>query len=372
MEFIPINKPQFDRLERDEVLTVLEEGDLTSASYDGGKRVQQFERQLEQYLKVKHVIAVNSGTSALHAALLAMGIVAGDEVILPSFTFVATANAVVATGAKPVFIDIIKNDYTLDPDRIERLVTPRTKAIIPVHLYGHTADMSKIMEVGKKHSLIIIEDACQSLGASYLGKQTGSTGDVGCFSLYASKVITSGEGGAVSTNNDSIAANLRMIRNHGMVHGYDTQVLGLNMRLPEMNAALATAQMKKLFAMLEARKKNAKVYHEALKSISESKEVSCILPVEADGKVYNWYLYTVALPGNRDRVKSHLNAEGIGATVYYNPPVHKTPYYRELCPDTELPVTETAADEVLSLPVHPSVSGTQVQLICDKIKEVLK
>lgn len=372
MEFIPINRPQFDRLETHEVLSVLEEGNLTSAAFDGGKRVQLFERQLEQYLKVKHVIAVNSGTSALHATLLAGRIGQGDEVILPSFTFVATANAVVATGAKPVFIDIVKSSHTLDPDRIEKLITPRTRAIIPVHLYGHPAEMSKIMEVGKKHSLLVIEDACQSLGASYLGKQTGSIGDVGCFSMYASKVLTSGEGGAVSTNNDSIANELRMIRNHGMVHGYDTQTLGLNMRLPEINAALATVQMKKLPSMLEARKKNAKVYHDELNSVSKRKELNFALPVEGDGKLYNWYLYTVALPGNRDRLKNHLNNEGIGATVYYNPPVHWTPYYLNLCPDIDLPVTQHSANDVLSLPVHPSVSETQVQSICDKIKKVFK
>jgi perosamine synthetase len=292
-------------------------------------------------------------------------------VILPSFTFVATANAVVATVAKPVFIDIVKSSYTIDPNKIERLITPRTKAIIPVHLYGHPAEMSTIMEVGKKHSLLVIEDACQSVGASYLGKQTGSIGDVGCFSMYASKVLTSGEGGAVSTNNDSIAAKLRMIRNHGMVHGYDTQTLGLNMRLPEINAALATTQMKKLSTMLEVRRRNAKLYHDALNSISKRKGVSFTLPVEGDGRLYNWYLYTVALPGTRDRVKNHLNAKGIGATVYHNPPVHKTPYYLDLCPDIDLPVTEESADDVLSLPVHPLVSEIEVQLICDKIKEVL-
>lgn len=372
MEFIPINRPQFDRLERDEVLSVLEEGNLTSASFDGGKRVQQFERQLEQYLGVKHVIAVNSGTSAIHAALLAGSIGAGNEVILPSFTFVATANAVVATGAKPVFIDIVKSNYTIDPDKIEELITPRTKAIIPVHLYGHPAEMNKILEMANKYSLLVIEDACQSLGASYLGKQTGSIGDVGCFSTYASKVLTSGEGGAVSTNNDSIAVKLRMIRNHGMVHGYDTQTLGLNLRLPEINAALATTQMKKLSAMLEVRRRNAKMYLDALESISKRKEITFTLPVEGEGRLYNWYLFTVALPGNRNRVKNHLNAEGIGATVYYNPPVHKTPYYLDLCPDIDLPVTQESADDVLSLPVHPSVSETQVQLICNKIEEVFK
>ena len=182
-------------------------------------------------MDVKHVIAVNSGTSALHASLLSIGIKQGDEVILPSFTFVATANSVIAAGAKPIFADINKQDYTIDTVDIEKKINKNTKAIIPVHLYGHPSNMNEINSIAKEHSLYVIEDACQSLGSTYFQKQTGTLSDIGCFSFYASKVITTGEGGAIATNNDDFAEKLKMIRNHGMIHGYDTTSFGLNLEI---------------------------------------------------------------------------------------------------------------------------------------------
>ena len=236
MTMIPINKPWLDEEERHEVMSVLDENALTTAAHDGGKRVRDFESHLRDYLSVKYVIAVNSGTAALHAALLAAGVKQGDEVLLPSFTFVATANSVVAAGAKPIFVDINRKDYTIDVSDLRAKITKNSKAIIPVHLYGHVSDMDEIIELAAKHSLDIIEDACQSLGSTYKKKQTGTLGLMGCFSLYASKVLTSGEGGAVATNNDDLADKLKMIRNHGMVEGYDTRIFGLNLRLPELSA----------------------------------------------------------------------------------------------------------------------------------------
>lgn len=242
---IPINKPWIGEEEEEEVLRVLEESALTSPSRDGGKRVREFESLAKNYLNVKHVIAVNSGTAALHAALLAAGIKQGDEVLLPSFTFVATANAILAVGAKPVFVDVKRDDFTMDTTDLESKITSHTKAVIPVHLYGHPCDMDIIIELATKNSIHIIEDACQSLGSSYRKKQTGTLGSLGCFSLYASKVLTSGEGGAIATNDDQLADTLKMIRNHGMVEGYDTRVFGLNFRLPEISAAIAKMQMQK-------------------------------------------------------------------------------------------------------------------------------
>ena len=234
---IPINQPWIGEEEKREVLSVLDENALTSAAKDGGKRVQALERLLKDYLKVQNVIAVNSGTAALYSALLALGIGQGDEVLLPSFTFVATANSVVAAGAKPVFVDINREDYTIDIADLKTKITKKSKAIIPVHLYGHPADMDEISEIAYAHSLDIIEDACQSLGSLYRNAQTGTLGKLGCFSFYASKVLTAGEGGAVATNDDNLANKIKMIRNHGMVEGYDTRVLGLNLRLPELSAA---------------------------------------------------------------------------------------------------------------------------------------
>ena len=266
---IPINKPWIEEEERREVLNVLEENALTDASFNGGKRVRDFEAHLRDYLNVKYVIAVNSGTAALHAALLAADIKQDDEVLLPSFTFVATANSVVASGAKPVFVDINKSDYTMNIQDLKRKITKKSKAIIPVHLYGHPADMDEIIDIASKYSIDIIEDACQSLGSTYKKKQTGTLGLIGCFSMYASKVLTSGEGGAVITNYSDLADKLKMIRNHGMVEGNDTRIFGLNLRLPELSAAIAKVQMKKLTKMLELRRRNAELLTKAFLPIAD-------------------------------------------------------------------------------------------------------
>jgi dTDP-4-amino-4,6-dideoxygalactose transaminase len=354
---IPINRPQLGEEEKREVMSVMEENALTSAAADGGKRVRDFESLMKEYLGCKHVIAVNSGTAALHAALLAAGIGPGDEVLVPSFTFVATANAVVASGAKPVFVDIEKRDYTIDVSDAKSKVTKKTKAVIPVHLYGHSCDMDALDELAQKRSLAVIEDACQSLGSTYKKRQTGTFGEMGCFSMYASKVLTSGEGGAITTDDSRLADKLKMIRNHGMVKGYDTRILGLNLRLPELAAAIAKVQMAKLPAMLAARRKNAQLLSELLQG---AKDVS--LPQESDDKVFNWYLYTVcfAKGAARDEMMARLQKEGIGATVYYNPPVHKTPYYSGNFA-AKLPATDWCAKRVLSLPVHPGVQEEDIR-----------
>ena len=215
------------------------------------KSIQEFESSLRTFLNVKHVISVNSGTAALHAALLALDIKTGDEVLLPSFTFVATANAVVASGAKPVFVDINTKDYTIDLYDLKKKISKKSKVIIPVHLYGHPANITELNEIANQYSIYIIEDACQSLGSTYKNKQTGTFGTMGCFSMYASKVLTAGEGGAIVTNEDKLADTLKIIRNHGMVEGYDTRLLGLNYRLPELSAAIAKIQMRKLKTILD-------------------------------------------------------------------------------------------------------------------------
>lgn len=366
---IPINKPQLDDTEREEILKVLDEGILTSASNFGGKRVQDFEGLLANFLHVKHAVAVNSGTAALHASILAAGIKEGDEILIPSFTFVATANSVACTGAKPVFVDIEKDTYTINPLDLEEKITKRTRAIIPVHLYGHPANMDEILEIASKHSLLVIEDACQSLGSSYEGKQTGTLGEMGCFSMYASKVLTSGEGGAITTNNDDFAAKLRMIRNHGMVSGYDTRIIGFNMRLPEISAAIAKTQMKKIQSMLDKRAINAKKLGELLTNKVDNQDI--VLPQENPRVIYNWYLYTVAFNNYRNKVKKLLNENGIGATIYYDPPVHQTPYYSKFH-NGELKITEWASRSVLSLPVHPSIRENDINFMVSKVGEALK
>lgn len=401
-KMIPINRPWLSDEEKKEILMVLDEGVLTSAAFEGGKRVQEFESLLRRYLNIKHVIAVNSGTSALLAALLALGLKEGDEVLLPSFTFVASANSVVAAGATPVFVDVNKADYTIDTGDLARKITKKTRAIMPVHLYGHPADMDEVIELAKSNSIEVIEDACQSLGSEYRKRQTGTLGLMGCFSMYASKVLTSGEGGAITTDDDLLADRLRMIRNHGMVEGYDTRVFGLNLRLPEISAAIAKGQMKKLNEMLEKRRNNANLLTDLL---TRSDFDGLITPTEPeDGhKKFNWYLYTVALDGQkakdkintsdpldyastRDLIKDKMaNNAKIGVAVYYDPPVHLTPYYKELV-QTRLPnqaqeipnnlrTTEWASKHVLSLPVHPVLSVRDIEYVANSFnsaKENLK
>ncbi|MCL4436107.1 MAG: DegT/DnrJ/EryC1/StrS family aminotransferase [Thaumarchaeota archaeon] len=364
---IPINSPIIGDEERAEVMKVLESGALTSASAEGGEYVRRFQKSVESFTNAKYAVAVNSGTSALYAALLALGVKAGDEVLVPSFTFLATANTVLLAGAKPVFVDIETNHYTMDPEDLEKKITRKSRAIIPVHLYGHPAKMDQITETAEKNSLSVIEDAAQSLGANYRGRATGTIGDIGCFSLYASKVITSGEGGFLTTNDDALAARLKMVRNHGMIHGYDSAVLGANLRLPEMEAAIASVQMAKLPSFLEARRRNAA----ALTGLLEGLE-RIILPSEGGECEANWSLYTVALPENRNKVKDYLSSNGIGAAVYYDPPVHRTPLYSETeTGRVALPRTDWASRHVLSLPVHPRVSQDNIKTIASTVRDAL-
>ncbi len=358
---IPISKPFFDNEEFELVNEVIKSGSLTNASFNGGKYLQEFERLLAKYTNAKYAIAVNSGTSALYASLLALELY-NKEVIIPSLTFVATANAVVAAGAKPVFVDIKMDDYTIDPEEIEKKINNNTKAIIPVHIYGHVAEMDIIKEIAEKHSLYIIEDACQSLGSRYNGKHTGTIGDLGCYSFYPSKVLTSGEGGAIVTNDKELADKLKMIRNHGMLEGYDTRILGLNLRMGEINAAIAIAQMHKIEKILNARKANAEILSNILSNNEKIK-----IPKEYDGRVYNWYLYTILLD-NRDIIYKQLNDAGIGAAIYYKMPVHKTPYYAS---NLRLPKTEYVSEHVLSLPVHPSVSKDDAEYIGKRLLSLL-
>src|SRR5215207_7222012 len=375
---ILINKPWINEEEKREIMDVLNESALTSAAKDGGKRVREFESLLRDYLNVKHAIAVNSGTSALHAALLSADIGQGDEVLLPSFTFVATANSIMATGAKPVFVDINKHDYTIDILDLRSKITKNSKAIIPVHIYGHPCNMSEIVELAEKRSINVIEDACQSLGSTYNNKQTGTLGIMGCFSFYASKVLTSGEGGAVVTNDDSVAEKIKMIRNHGMVEGYDTRIFGLNLRLPELSAAIAKTQMIRLRSMLDLRRRNAETLTRLIFNFADDNGI--VLPTESQDKRLNWYLYTIAFEKDnvRDGVLEKMLRDKVGATVYYDPPVHKTPYYERMLASSttslsgiNLANTDWASKHVLSLPIHPLVTPEQLERVAHSIKGAL-
>jgi perosamine synthetase len=367
MDFIPINRPILGDEERAAVKDVLDSGKLTDASYEGGKYVRAFEEKVKRLIGVKHVVAVNSGTAALHTALMALGIKAGDEVVIPSFTFVATANVVLACGAKPVFVDI-RADYNMDATAFRRSISPRTRAVIPVHLYGYPADMDEIKEVAEAKSVRVVEDAAESMGATYRGTQTGNLSAAGCFSMYASKVVTSGEGGAVSTNDDELADKLRLVRNHGQVHGYDSRHLGFNYRLPELSAALASAQMDKLGGFLRAREKNARYLTgrvAALDGVSFTQN--------SDDRTHAYYLYTLYLRKNRDRILRALNGAGIGASIYFHTPVHKTPLYVKLGYGKKvLKKSEAASAHVISLPVHPAVTEAEMERVADEFLRAVR
>ncbi len=343
------------------VTSILRNGALTSAANQGGKHVQAFENSVASFVKSKYAIAVNSGTAALQAALYALDIKKGDEVLVPSFTFVATANAIVSTGAKPVFVDILKENYTIDSDDLQKKITKKTRAIIPVHLYGNVANIERLSEITKKYNLPIIEDSAQSLGSTYKGKHTGTFFEMGCYSMYPAKVMTSGEGGFIVTNNKKLRDKLLMIRNHGMIHGYDTRVFGLNLRLPEINAAIATIQMKKLPNFLKSRKNNATLLSKLISDLKIK------LPHQQKNESVNWYLYTIATE-KRDKLLKKLNEKGIGAASYYPTPVHKTPYYKL---NTKLPVTDWAASHVISLPIHPKVTQKNIEFIAKTMRDIL-
>jgi dTDP-4-amino-4,6-dideoxygalactose transaminase len=358
---IPINIPIIGKEEISAVTSILKNGALTSAAYHGGPHVQTFEKSAATFIKSKYVVAVNSGTAALQAALYALDVKKGDEILIPSFTFVATANAVVSTGAKPIFVDISKENYTIDPDDLEKKITKKTRAIIPVHLYGNIADVERLSEISKKYNLPIIEDSAQSLGSTYKGKHAGTFFEMGCCSMYPAKVMTAGEGGFIATNDKKLRDKLLMIRNHGMVHGYDTRILGLNLRLPEINAAIATVQMKKLPNFLKSRKKNAELLTRLLS------DLKVILPHQRKNECVNWYLYTIAAE-KRNNLLKKLNQKGIGAASYYPTPVHKTPFYSL---KTKLPVTDWAATHVLSIPIHPKVTQKDIEFIGKTMRELL-
>ena len=358
---IAINIPLVGKEEISAVTSILKNGALTSSANLGGKHVQDFERSAASFVNSKYAVAVNSGTAALQAALYALDIKKGDEVLVPSFTFVATANAVVSTGAKPIFVDILKENFTIDPEDLEKKITKKTRAIIPVHLYGNVAIIERLSEISKKYNIPIIEDSAQSLGSTYKGKHTGTFFEMGCYSMYPAKVMTAGEGGFVVTNNKNLRDKLLMIRNHGMVHGYDTRIFGLNLRLPEINAAIATVQMKKLPKFLKSRRNNAKFL---TKLISDLKVE---LPIERKNENVNWYLYTVS-SDKRNKLLKKLNEKGIGAAAYYPTPIHKTPFYKL---KTKLPVTDWASTHVLSLPIHPGVTQKNIEFIAKTMHEIL-
>ena len=366
---IPINLPKIGEEEIQAVVKVMRSGYLTNG-LGAGPVVTQFENNFAKFAGAKHAVAVNTGTAALHAAIAAVGVTLGDEVILPSFTFVATAEAVVLAGGKPVFTDIDAETYNLSPAAVEKNITKKTKAIVPVDLYGLSADMEPIREIADKQGLAVVEDAAQAHGLTYKGKPPGAFADAACWSLYASKNMTTGEGGVVTTNDEKTAEVTRMVRTHGEKAKYASEILGCNYRMSEIQAAIGVVQLEKLPAFVAKRTENAQRLTEIL-----SKTEKLCLPHEPEGGKHSWYLYTVRLykgtESERNKILDELHKKGIGAEAYYVNPVHQMPYYLNSFGTRKLPETEKAAKQVFSLPIHPGVTEEQVDFIGKTLLQLL-
>lgn len=352
---INIAQPQMGDEEKQAVLEVLDSGILAQ-----GPRVATFEEAFAEMCGVHHAIATSSGTTALHTALLAYGISAGDEVITSSFTFIASANSILYTGARPVFVDIDPSTFNIDPLFIEEAITENTRAIMPVHLFGLSCDMNPIIELATKYNLIVIEDACQSHGATYSGQKVGSFG-TGTFSFYPTKNMTSAEGGMITTNDEEFAAECRIIRQHGMRMRYYHEDLGFNFRMTDVHAAIGHEQLKKLATFNENRQQNAAFLSNNLMGVE--------LPKTPEGYEHVFHQYTIRMAdGKRDELFEHMKKNEIGCGIYYPVPLHQQSYYvRELGYDQELPETERAAAEVLSLPVHPALSSSDLEQIAGAV-----
>ena len=360
-EFIPPAKPIIGDEERAAVDRVMRSGMVAQ-----GPEVAAFEAEFSaHFVPGRPSVAVNSGTAGLHLGLLAAGVGAGDEVIVPSFTFAATGNSVALTGGTPVFVDIEPETFTLDPEAVAAAITPRTKGILPVHLYGHPARMRELEKLAADRGIALYEDAAQAHGASLDGRPVGSFGEFAMFSLYPTKNMTSGEGGMVTTATDDIARRVKLLRNQGMERQYENEVIGFNARTTDIHAAIGRVQLTKVDAWTKTRQQNAAFLDANLQGV--------VVPPVAEGAVHVYHQYTVRVSEDRDGFVAALKAEhNVGAGVYYPIPNHRLPSLAPYAPGLDLPVTEQAAREVVSLPVHPSLSQSDLERIVTAVNAVAK
>lgn len=358
---IPAAKPIIGDEERAAVDRVMRSGIIAQ-----GPEVAAFEAEFAATLVGgRTCVAVSSGTTGLHLGLLAAGIGEGDEVIVPSFTFAATANSVALTGATPVFADIDPTTFCLDPASVRASITERTRAIMPVHLYGHPADMDSFAAIAAEHGLLLFEDAAQAHGATFSGRPVGSFGTFAMFSLYPTKNMTSGEGGMVSCADETIARAVRLLRNQGMERQYANEVIGFNSRMTDVHAAIGRVQLTKVLGWTERRRSNAEFLTTHLEGVTT--------PSVADGATHVYHQYTIRVPEDRDRVVQALREEhGVGSGVYYPIPNHRLQSLERFAPGLDLPETERAAAQVISLPVHPSLEQSDLERIVEGVGAVVK
>ncbi len=353
---IPIARPDIGQEEIDAVTEVLQSGMIAQ-----GRKVKELEDRWAEFVGVKHAVATGNGTLALMMIFSGIGLEPGDEVITVSHTFAATANAILSTGATPVFVDIEPDTYVIDAKKIERAITPRTRAICPVHLFGLVADMDMIRAIADRHGLVVVEDACQAHGATFRDRMAGSFGH-GAFSLYATKNMTTAEGGFVTTNDDAFADWLRLYRNQGMRARYQFEMLGYNYRMTDLAAAIGLAQLVKLPRNTARRQAIAARYDGAFG------ELPIGLPITPDGRTHVFHQYTIEVGGARDAIVTELREAGVGADIYYPIPVHRQSYIMERGLHADLPVTDAAASRTLALPMFPGLSDAEQDQVIEAVR----
>ncbi len=365
---IPIfdSKRQYEQIGTEVETAVCEV--LRSGSYILGKNTKALEQELAEYSDAKYSLGLNSGTDALHLALRALDIGIGDEVITSAFTFVATTEAIGIVGATPVFVDIDSETYNIDPMKIEAAITPRTKAILPVHLYGQPCDMDIIMDIAKRHNLYVIEDACQAIGATYKGKKVGSFGDFGCFSFYPTKNLGAmGDGGLITMNSEELRDRVIALRNHGGAVRYYHDEIGVNSRLDEIQAAILRIKFNYLDEWNSKRREKAAIYNELFASCSD-----IITPVELDNTYCIYHQYTVKVP-NRDETFEKMHAAGIGAMLYYPVPLHLQKVHSHLEQGKgSLPITEKNTEIVMSLPMFPELTREEQETVASTLINIVE
>ena len=350
---IPIARPQMGEEEKQRVWEAMDSGSLAQ-----GPRVHELEEHFAEFVGAGHAVATSSGTTALHLALLGYGIGPGDEVITVPFTFIASANSVLYTGARPVFVDIAERDFTIDPSLVEAAVTERTRAILPVSLYGQPADMDAVNEIAERHGLAVVEDAAQAHGAA-IGKRRSGTWGAGTFSFYPTKNMTTGEGGMITTDDGALAERVRLLREHGMKVRYHHDVVGYNFRMTDIAAAIGLAQLPKLPAANERRRAIAARYDDELRGV--------LTPQVRPGVTHVYHQYTLRV-NERDAFAEALKARGVGSAIYYPIPVHRQKPFLALGYGHEsVPVTDRLTAQVLSIPVHPSLSDDEVAAVIEAV-----